>query len=212
MYTPDLQPQYTKLPYWLNVLVAIDQLGNAIADGNPDNTISARVGYFASNAHKSEIKVYWKTLEKIIDFGFKPIQGPGHCYSAWLAEADEIDSPGSYPIRIILGLFVAAGCLMISAFIRLAVFLNPRPGSPLAPCKTPPGVNPEKWLCAAACSRLNHRAEGAARKLDKLTGCALGRGYMTAISIGGDGGHSCTKWKQINGTIIQVAFLATTRR
>jgi hypothetical protein len=132
MLTPDLQPQYTKLPYWLNVLVAIDQLGNAIADGNPDNTISARVGYFASNAHQNKIKGYWKILEKIIDFSFAPIQGPGHCYNSWQAEADELDTQGSYTARIILGIFVAAGCLIITAFIRLAVFLNPRLGYPQA--------------------------------------------------------------------------------
>jgi len=30
------------------VLIGIDQLGNAIAGGNPDSTISARVGNFAN--------------------------------------------------------------------------------------------------------------------------------------------------------------------
>lgn len=132
MFRPDLQPQYTKLPYWLNVLVAIDQLGNAIADGNPDNTISARVGYFASNVHKNKIKGYWKMLERIIDFSSAPIQGPGHCYNAWRAEADEIDTPGSYLAKIILSTFIAAAYLMNSVFIRLAVFLNPHLGYPHA--------------------------------------------------------------------------------
>ena len=114
------------MPYWFNILVAIDQLGNSIADGNPDNTISARVGYFASAEHKSKIKSYWKTLERIIDFTFEPIQGPGHCYNAWLAEADETDTQGSYIARIILGVFVGAGCVIISLFIRLAVLISPR--------------------------------------------------------------------------------------
>lgn len=132
MLAPDLQPQHRKLPYWLNVLVAIDQLGNAIADGNPDNTISARVGYFASDEHKSKIKRYWNGLEKIIDFAFAPIQGPGHCYHAWQAEADELDGQGSYIARIILSIFVAVGCLFISIFIRLAVLFNPRLGYPHA--------------------------------------------------------------------------------
>ena len=126
MFTQNLQPQYHKLPYWFNVLVAIDQLGNALADGNPDNTISAKVGYFASNDHKSKIKRYWKTLEKIIDFAFAPIQGPRHCYHAWQAEAEEVDTPGSYIARILLGILVAAGCLVISLFVRFAVLLNPR--------------------------------------------------------------------------------------
>jgi hypothetical protein len=115
-----------KMPYWFSVLVAIDQLGNTIAYGNPDNTISARVGYFASNEYKSKIKPYWKTLERIIDFTFEPVQGPGHCYNAWLAEADETDTQGSYIARIILSVFVALGCLVISFFVRLAVLINPR--------------------------------------------------------------------------------------
>ena len=115
-----------KMPYWFNILVAIDQLGNAIAAGNPDNTISARVGYFASNEHPSKIKQYWKALQGIIDFTFAPIQGPGHCYHAWQAEADETDTQGSYIARVILGVFVAAGCIIISVFIRLAVLINPR--------------------------------------------------------------------------------------
>jgi hypothetical protein len=122
--------KYQKLPYWLNVLLAIDQLGNAIADGNPDNTISARVGYFASDEHASKIKGYWKFLEKIINFAFAPIQGPGHCYRAWKAEQDEMDTQGSYIARIILAIFVAAGCLVITIFIRLAVLFNPNLGYP----------------------------------------------------------------------------------
>ena len=120
------RPETKKMPYWFNVLVAIDQLGNAIADGNPDNTISARVGYFASDEHKSNIKAYWKAQERIIDFTFEPVQGPGHCRRAWLTEADETDTQGSYIARIILGVFVGAGCLVISIFIRLAVLISPR--------------------------------------------------------------------------------------
>jgi hypothetical protein len=126
MITVDNQAGNNKMPYWFSVLVAIDQLGNAIADGNPDNTISARVGYFASNEHKSKIKSYWKALERIIDFTFEPIQGPGHCHNAWLAEADETDTQGSYIARIVLGVFVGVGCIIISLFIRLAVLISPR--------------------------------------------------------------------------------------
>lgn len=117
---------YRKLPYWFSVLIAIDQLANTIANGNPDNTISARVGYFASNEYESKIKAYWKALARIIDYTFEPIQGPGHCYNAWLGEADETDTQGSYIARIILSVIVAMGCLVISLFVRLAVFLNPR--------------------------------------------------------------------------------------
>jgi len=126
MSTVDLQAQYVKLPYWLNILVAIDQLGNAIADGNPDNTISARVGHFASHKYQSKIKVYWKTLERIINSTFAPIQGPDHCYKAWQAEADEDDTQGSYLARVILAFFVAVGCVVIWPFVQLAVLLKPK--------------------------------------------------------------------------------------
>lgn len=125
MFAPDPRPHYRKLPYWFNILVAIDQLGNAIADGNPDNTISARVGYFASNKYKCRLKPYWKTLEWIIDATFEPVQGPGHCYNAWLAEADESDSQGSYYARVVLGVFVGVGCLVLNPFLHLAVWLRP---------------------------------------------------------------------------------------
>jgi len=114
-----------KMPYWFNILIGIDQLGNAIAHGNPDNTISARVGYFASEDHKSRLKFYWKALERTIDITFKPIQGPGHCRLAWQAEADETDSQGTYIARIILGIFVEAGCFFIAVFLWLAVLLFP---------------------------------------------------------------------------------------
>ena len=48
------------------VMVAIDQLGNAITGGNPDSTVSARVGYFSVNATKRQ--ALWKSLEAIIDY------------------------------------------------------------------------------------------------------------------------------------------------
>jgi hypothetical protein len=31
-------------PWWLGVLIALDQLGNALAGGDPDETISSRIG------------------------------------------------------------------------------------------------------------------------------------------------------------------------
>lgn len=70
-----MQQQYKNWPY--AVLIAIDQLGNTLAGGHPDSTISARIGYFSENV--CSVKVYWKNLERIIDFTFFPIDGPKHC-------------------------------------------------------------------------------------------------------------------------------------
>ena len=71
-----------------SVLVAIDQLGNAVAQGHPDTTISARVGYFSVNAKRGIY--YWKALEQIINFAFYPVDGPNHCYNAWQSDNDEL--------------------------------------------------------------------------------------------------------------------------
>lgn len=40
--------------YFSNFFVAIDQLGNTVAGGNPDNTISARVGYYNEHYYKEK--------------------------------------------------------------------------------------------------------------------------------------------------------------
>ncbi len=106
------------------VLVAIDQLGNAIAGGNPDSTISARVGYFSERANRG--KGYWKALESIIDFAFFPIDGPRHCYQAWQADKDEHFKRGSDFTRVILSVFIIVACLVIAIVLRvLVLFIRP---------------------------------------------------------------------------------------
>lgn len=56
--------------YLRNLFISIDQLGNTLANGHPDETISSRVG---RNAVAGK---WWAlVLEKIIDAWF----GKGHC-------------------------------------------------------------------------------------------------------------------------------------
>lgn len=75
--------------YIHNVILAFDQLANAFCGGNPDNTISARVGYFAQvNQYAS--KYYWRTVETVIDFTYWPLDGPYHCRQAFEADPEEI--------------------------------------------------------------------------------------------------------------------------
>lgn len=62
------------------VLIAIDQLGNAFANGNPDETISSRVGRAAVAG-----KRWGMILERVIDWMF----WPGHCREA--IEWDEVN-------------------------------------------------------------------------------------------------------------------------
>ncbi len=153
MSVPRDQIDNKKMPYGFNILVAIDQLGNAIADGNPDNTISARVGFFASDDHKSKLRPYWKALEWTINFTFEPVQGPGHCRRAWQAEGDETDTQGTYIARIILGIFVDVGCLFISPILWLAVLIYP-------PWRYKPGDRRyDTWREARQSSTRQHTAE-----------------------------------------------------
>jgi len=111
---------------WIKgVLIAIDQLGNAIAGGNPDATISARTGYFA-NAAKSDFRYYWVTMEYIIDFSFYPIDGPNHCYESYLDEKDENIVVGSDFMRAILGLIIIVASSLIAVTIRFYVLIFPK--------------------------------------------------------------------------------------
>lgn len=68
----------------LNILIAIDQLGNAIGGGDPDETISSRIGKIKK---ANGGKIPWThPVSKIIDAGLEKID-PGH--SIRCIEADE---------------------------------------------------------------------------------------------------------------------------
>lgn len=105
------------MKYFFNILVAIDQLGNAICGGNPDNTISARVGYF-SQVTTNWTKWYWKTFEKVINFTFWPVDGPDHCLQAFEADAKETfyDNNGDF-FRVLLSIIIVVFCIPISIIL-----------------------------------------------------------------------------------------------
>lgn len=50
----------------MNILLGIDQLGNAIMGGDPDETISSRIGKI-KRAHGGEIP-WSKPLTRVVDF------------------------------------------------------------------------------------------------------------------------------------------------
>ncbi|SEA35568.1 hypothetical protein [Microbulbifer marinus] len=112
-----------KMSWIRGVLIAIDQLGNAIAGGNPDATISARTGYFA-NKHETPLRPWWKAMEKVIDFTFEPLEGRGHCLRSF--EADEEEHwEGSDIMRGLLGIIIVAACIPLSVITRLYVLVFP---------------------------------------------------------------------------------------
>jgi len=68
----------------LNILISIDQLGNTIAGGDPDETISSRLGKMKIK-HGGKIPWY-RPLSKVVDWGLDKID-PNHSIDA--IEKDE---------------------------------------------------------------------------------------------------------------------------
>ena len=65
-------------PYWLRLLIGIDQLGNVIFGGDPDETISSRLGRAMRDGrlawHRKPVPMLIYVLLEKID--------PGHCAKA----------------------------------------------------------------------------------------------------------------------------------
>jgi hypothetical protein len=74
-----------KYNFFEQLFIALDQLLNVFAFGYHDTTISARIGFFAKNTEKKP----WVYLEHLINWGFKPIDGPDHCWKAYEADKHE---------------------------------------------------------------------------------------------------------------------------
>ncbi|WP_444932280.1 hypothetical protein ACJJIF_11100 [Microbulbifer sp. SSSA002] len=113
---------------WLrNVLIALDRLGNAIAGGSPNATISARCGYF-SRVTETPFRRYWRFLERVINYALLPIDGPDHCYQSYLRCHAEQHEEGSDYMRAILGVIVILCCVPLGLLLRLQVRLFPGTG------------------------------------------------------------------------------------
>ena len=101
--------------YVMNVIISLDQTFNAIADGNMDCTISARLGYLY--VHR---RSWWTDLLlKVVDVTFYPVDGRGHCLGAYYLEQDEYYVRGSRIALAMLSLFVVLGCLLVVVPILL---------------------------------------------------------------------------------------------
>jgi hypothetical protein len=70
--------------YVFNNLIALDQACNTISGGDPDETISSRIGKIKENFGG---KIPWhRPVARVLDAGLERIQ-PGHCQNA--IEPDE---------------------------------------------------------------------------------------------------------------------------
>lgn len=109
--------------YIRRTLIAIDQLGNALAGGNPDCTISGRIGYYSNHANGT-IRWYWKILEYIVNETFFPLDGPCHCNCAFHNEEDEkYIAPKGFMV-FILSLITIVSCIILALPFHLLWLFN----------------------------------------------------------------------------------------
>ncbi|CAM1373621.1 hypothetical protein [Tenacibaculum xiamenense] len=109
-----------------NFLVSIDQLGNVLAGGNPDNTISSRVGYYTEKYYPEErIPFRWRLFRDIINFTFYPIDGKNHCKEAYFNDAGEEFDPGTSDVAVaILAVLITISCFFIATLLYLLYLLG----------------------------------------------------------------------------------------
>lgn len=105
------------MSYLVNFFVSIDQLGNVIAGGNPDNTISSRVGFYNEHNTASGEKTpwQWRFFQEVINFSFWPIDGKGHCHEAFHNDAGEDFDKNTKNIlvAILAALIIIPSCVLI---------------------------------------------------------------------------------------------------
>lgn len=105
---------------WLrNLFLSLDQLMNTLVGGNPDLSISARVGYH--QAHSTNI--WWSLLGDIIDSTFYPIDGDGHCLQAYHADNEDYSAQSINPVAMVsLGIVIVISCVLLALPIVLISF------------------------------------------------------------------------------------------
>lgn len=101
--------------FFINFFISIDQLGNVLAGGNPDNTISSRIGYYTEEYYPSKkVPLKWTLFKKIINFTFFPIDGHQHCKEAYFNDAGEEFDKDTNDIAVaILAIIIIISCFFI---------------------------------------------------------------------------------------------------
>lgn len=65
--------------YLLNILIAVDQLASALLGGDPDETISSRLGKAQRGDYGVTQSYLWLPLVWVVDLIFWPVDGWSHC-------------------------------------------------------------------------------------------------------------------------------------
>lgn len=113
------------MSYLENFFVSIDQLGNVLAGGNPDNTISSRIGFYTK--HNTEnVPWQWLLFEKIINFTFWPIDGDNHCHEAFHNDAGEDfdKNTNNIIVAILAAVIIIPSCVAISILLYILLIFG----------------------------------------------------------------------------------------
>lgn len=111
------------MSYLGNIFVAIDQVGNTIAGGNPNCTISGRIGFYSNHASHLT-RWYWLILQYIVDTTFFPLDGPDHCLCTYHNEEDEKHIAPKGFMVFILSLITIVSCLILALPFHLLWLFN----------------------------------------------------------------------------------------
>lgn len=106
-----------------NIVVALDQTGNACGGGNADTTISGRC-YYNAWAHGG---LFWKGFQAFVNFCFWGLDGPHHCEQAYFNDSGEEYHDANYFDRVILLILSIPVCVVVAPFgylIALIKFLR----------------------------------------------------------------------------------------
>lgn len=80
------------MSYVLNVLIAVDQVGNTLLGGSPDETLSARAWRSESNG-----KMLGMAFRPLIDALFCMVES-NHCEKSFIAELKKMQLPKEYRV------------------------------------------------------------------------------------------------------------------
>lgn len=107
-------------------MTKLSQFFNSLTGGNPNITMSAKVGRLSIIGLSESDYPFFFYLEKFIDFAFYPIDGRwNHCYHAMMIEAEyyyELFDDDSN--EFLLALFCIIGCIPISIYGYLSLLIK----------------------------------------------------------------------------------------
>ncbi|OJJ17041.1 hypothetical protein BKI52_30465 [marine bacterium AO1-C] len=110
--------------YLFNLLLSADQFGNAVTGGDPDNTISAKVGYYCYHRTPNESAPWqWRVFRAIIDAAFYPVDGPAHCHQAYHSDPGEnFENQASNITLVLIALIIIPFCFIITIILGILWF------------------------------------------------------------------------------------------